>query len=91
MNWKHTFIALVAPGGPELEAWQYPWSTLWKKPPLIESPRLYSIPFEERPIPSDADVAVIVAERTTALLEARLRSRDKLQTERSSTLYPACS
>ena len=48
--------------------------------------KTYSIPFEERPIPSDADVAAVVAERTTALLEARLRGRDKLQTERSRGL-----
>jgi ATP-dependent RNA helicase DeaD len=50
--------------------------------------RTYSIPFEGRPIPSDADVAAIVAERTTALLEARLRARDKLQTERSRRFTP---
>jgi len=43
----------------------------------------YSIPMQERPIPSDEDVANIVAERLTALLEARLRSRDRLATERS--------
>lgn len=45
--------------------------------------KAYNIPFEERTIPSDADVEAAVAERTTALLEARLRGRDKLQTERS--------
>lgn len=45
--------------------------------------RAYNIPFEERPIPTAEDVASIVSERTTALLEARLRKRDKLQTERS--------
>jgi ATP-dependent RNA helicase DeaD len=38
---------------------------------------------QERTIPSDEDVAALVAERLTALLEARLRERDKLQTERS--------
>jgi ATP-dependent RNA helicase DeaD len=43
----------------------------------------YSIAIQERPIPSDEDVAAVVAERLTALLEARLRARDKLQTERS--------
>ena len=43
----------------------------------------YSIDMQERPLPSDADVAAIVSERLTALLEARLRQRDKLQTERS--------
>ena len=48
----------------------------------------FNIPFEERTIPSDADVAAVVAERTTALLEARLRGRDKLQTERSRRFTP---
>jgi ATP-dependent RNA helicase DeaD len=43
----------------------------------------YSIPMQERPTPSDEDVAAVVAERLTALLEAKLRSRDRLQTERS--------
>ena len=43
----------------------------------------YSIPMQERPIPSDEDVATVVAERLTALLEARLRGRDKLAAERS--------
>ena len=50
--------------------------------------REFKIPFEERTIPSDADVAVVVAERTTALLEARLRDRDKLQSERSRRFAP---
>ncbi len=43
----------------------------------------YSIDMQERPLPTDADVAAVVAERLTALLEARLRERDKLQAERS--------
>ena len=43
----------------------------------------YNIEMVEKPIPTDDDVAAIVAERVTALLEARLRTRDKLQTERS--------
>jgi ATP-dependent RNA helicase DeaD len=50
--------------------------------------REYSIPFEERPIPTDADVEAVVAERMTALLEARLRRRDKLETERSRRFAP---
>ena len=50
--------------------------------------REFKIPFEERKIPSDADVAAVVAERTTALLEARLRDRDKLQSERSLRFGP---
>jgi ATP-dependent RNA helicase DeaD len=43
----------------------------------------FNIPMQERPIPSDEDVSAVVAERVTALLEARLRSRDKLAAERS--------
>ena len=43
----------------------------------------YEIELEERVIPSDEDVAIVVAERLTALLESRLRDRDKLQSERS--------
>jgi ATP-dependent RNA helicase DeaD len=50
--------------------------------------REFSIQFEERPIPSDADVEMVVTERTTVLLEARLRLRDKLQTERSHRFAP---
>ena len=50
--------------------------------------REFKIEFEERTIPSDEDVEAIVAERTTALLEARLRLRDKLQTERSQRFIP---
>jgi ATP-dependent RNA helicase DeaD len=50
--------------------------------------RTYSITFEERPIPSDTDVAEVVTERTTTLLEARLRGRDKLQSERSRRFTP---
>ncbi|HLF02205.1 MAG TPA: DEAD/DEAH box helicase [Anaerolineales bacterium] len=48
----------------------------------------YSITMEEQPLPTDADVETIVAQRVTALLEARLRERDKLQTERSQRFVP---
>ena len=41
----------------------------------------YGINMEERPLPTAADVEQIVSQRVTALLEARLRSRDDLQTE----------
>jgi ATP-dependent RNA helicase DeaD len=50
--------------------------------------REFSINFEERPNPSDEDVEMVVTERTTALLEARLRLRDKLQAERSHRFSP---
>jgi ATP-dependent RNA helicase DeaD len=48
----------------------------------------FEISMTELPVPTDADVAVVVAERVTALLEARLRARDKLQTERSQRFEP---
>lgn len=48
----------------------------------------YEIAMQERTLPTDEDVEAIVAERLTALLEARLRERDKLQTERSLRFIP---
>jgi ATP-dependent RNA helicase DeaD len=48
----------------------------------------YGIDMQERPNPADAEVSAVVAERLTALLEARLRQRDKLQTERSRRFTP---
>jgi ATP-dependent RNA helicase DeaD len=48
----------------------------------------YKIAMQERPLPSDADVSALVAERVTSLLEARLRERDRLQTERSQRFMP---
>ncbi len=54
-----------------------------EKKALERIARHYEIELEERNIPSREDVAKVVAERLTALLEARLRTRDKLQTERS--------
>ena len=44
----------------------------------------YKIDLQERVAPTDDDVATVVAERLTAHLEARLRERDNLQTERSA-------
>jgi len=48
----------------------------------------YKLPMIERPLPSEEDVQTVVAERLTALLEARLRDRDKLQAERSQRFVP---
>jgi len=59
-----------------------------EKPQLDRIARQYEISMEERTIPSDEDVAGVVAERLTALLEARLRTRDKLQAERSQRFIP---
>ena len=50
----------------------------WGSGTLFSSPHM-----EERPLPTDADVEAVVTERLTALLEARLRERDSLQTDRS--------
>jgi ATP-dependent RNA helicase DeaD len=44
---------------------------------------IYKIEFHERPAPTEEDVASIVSQRLTAQLEGQLRSRDKLQVERS--------
>jgi ATP-dependent RNA helicase DeaD len=59
-----------------------------EKPQLDRIARQYEIELEERITPSDEDVAGVVAERLTALLEARLRTRDKLQAERSQRFVP---
>lgn len=48
----------------------------------------FKIDLVERPVPTDGDVEAIVTERLTALLEARLRDRDKLATERSRRFVP---
>jgi ATP-dependent RNA helicase DeaD len=42
----------------------------------------YGIEMQQWPLPSDEDVEIIVAERITVLLEARLRDRDRLKLER---------
>ncbi len=48
----------------------------------------YSIPMEERKLPTDGEVATIVSQRVTALLEAKLRSRDNLKSERMRRFRP---
>jgi ATP-dependent RNA helicase DeaD len=48
----------------------------------------FGINMQERPLPTPADVETVVAERVTALLEARLRQRDKLHIERSQRFVP---
>jgi ATP-dependent RNA helicase DeaD len=55
---------------------------------LARIERRFHIEMEERPLPTDADVEAVVTERLTALLEARLRARDTLQTERSQRFIP---
>lgn len=48
----------------------------------------YGIEMQEWPLPGDEDVEAIVAERLTALLEARLRERDRLKIERMRRFEP---
>ncbi|MBI4632303.1 MAG: DEAD/DEAH box helicase [Deltaproteobacteria bacterium] len=55
---------------------------------LRDIAKIYTIDLQERPLPGDADVEAIVAERTMALLEARLRSLDSLQSERMKRFIP---
>ena len=55
---------------------------------LDQIAKRYGIAFQARPLPSDEDVAAIVAERLTTLLEARLRERDRLRAERSQRFVP---
>lgn len=50
---------------------------------LARIAKRYGINMQERHLPTDADVEVLVTQRLTALLEARLRERNPLQTERS--------
>jgi ATP-dependent RNA helicase DeaD len=69
-------VAMTLVGGPDEEY------------ALRNIARHYGIEMQRRALPSDADVQTVVAERVTALLEARLRERDKLKTERSTRFVP---
>jgi ATP-dependent RNA helicase DeaD len=53
-----------------------------EKADLLRIGKQYSIDFHEMALPGDEDVARIVSERAVALLENRLRNRDRLQIER---------
>lgn len=48
----------------------------------------YKIQFEKRDVPTDEDVQGIVAERCIAALEAAMRERDSLKTERMQRFVP---
>lgn len=61
---------------------------LIEKIKLNDIAKRFNIDMQEWPLPSDADVAELVAERTTVLLEASLRSRDRLKTERMQRFVP---
>jgi len=55
---------------------------------LVQIAKRYNIDLQERPFPTDEDVQTVVSQRVTALLEARLRARDKLQLERMQRFVP---
>jgi ATP-dependent RNA helicase DeaD len=50
--------------------------------------KMYKIEMEKREPPTDAEVAVVASERLTALLEAKRRTRDRLQGERMQRFLP---
>jgi ATP-dependent RNA helicase DeaD len=62
--------------------------TINERRQLIRIGAHYKIEFEERPLPRDEDVQTLVSQRLTSQLEARLRNRDKLQTERMQRFVP---
>lgn len=51
----------------------------------------YKIDFEERPSPTEKDLAKVVSERTTIRLEAKMKERDNLRIERMQRFVPAVS
>jgi ATP-dependent RNA helicase DeaD len=53
-----------------------------EKAALLGIGKRFGIDLQEIPLPSDEDVQRVVSERVTALLEARLRGRDRLKVER---------
>ena len=55
---------------------------------LLRIGKHYQISLRELPLPGDEEVETIVAERIITLLEARLRNRDRLQTERMQRFLP---
>ncbi|HOB52957.1 MAG TPA: DEAD/DEAH box helicase [Acidobacteriota bacterium] len=55
---------------------------------LVRLAKKFKIPIETRPLPDAEDVERLVTQRLTALLEGRLRQRDKLQVERMRRFLP---
>ncbi|MFZ6030943.1 MAG: DEAD/DEAH box helicase [Chloroflexota bacterium] len=55
---------------------------------LLQIGQQFGIALQECPLPGDEDVERVVAERIITLLEARLRSRDRLQAERMQRFLP---
>jgi ATP-dependent RNA helicase DeaD len=63
-------------------------ATRVEKPAMERIAKRYEIDLEERELPTEEALAEVVAERVTALLEARLRERDNIQNERSRRFVP---
>jgi superfamily II DNA/RNA helicase len=59
-----------------------------EKSSLQRIAKRYAIDLQEAQLPTDEDVERVVSERVIALLEARLRSRDKLKSERMQRFLP---
>jgi ATP-dependent RNA helicase DeaD len=59
-----------------------------ERPALTRIGARFSISLQERPAPTDEEVETIVAERIAALLETRLRERDRLKVERMQRFLP---
>jgi ATP-dependent RNA helicase DeaD len=57
-------------------------------PGLLRIGRRFGIDLQERPLPNDEDVERVVSERVITLLEARLRTRDRLKAERMQRFQP---
>jgi ATP-dependent RNA helicase DeaD len=55
---------------------------------LKQIAKRFGIELQERPVPENADVETLVAQRITALLESELRTRDSLQVERMKRFLP---
>jgi ATP-dependent RNA helicase DeaD len=62
--------------------------TSTEKGDLKRISRRFEIDIDERALPTDEDVQALVSQRLTTLLEAKLRTRDKLQIERMKRLKP---
>ncbi len=61
---------------------------LMEKVELMRVAKRYGIDMEVRTAPTDEDVRGLIEERVTALLEARLRGRDRIQNERMQRFIP---
>lgn len=55
---------------------------------LLKIARRFQIDFQQRELPGEQEVAAAVAERATALLEARFRERGGIEKERSDRFVP---